>query len=202
MDFFEECKADWLKQRREDYLRHPFTPEEIDRAIAECKRRDRLRLLRDSLSVGLFLATLAAFAGVIAVETSGITRIGTALLMLVFVIEFLSMARADWRKRHRRLDLPLKPYLIEERRRVVGELRRMKTRLVLYAMPLVWGVVLLQSTNKNFVGLLVGFIMMACITVVAGLVVRLPKAGRELRERLQTLEGDLANIAEIEAEGE
>jgi hypothetical protein len=201
MDFFEECKADWLKQQREDYLRNPFTREEIDRAIAEAKRRERKQLLRDSLGGGLFCLTVAAFAAIIAVETSLIVRIGTGLVMASFIAEFLLAAWATWRERNRRLDLPLKPYLIEERNRVRGELRRLKVRLALYLVPIAGGIVLLPWAQEK-IGFFIGFILAACVVVVAGLATRLLRSRGELGEYLQTLEGDLANIAEIEAEGE
>jgi len=197
---FEDCKAAWQKHQREEYLLHPLTSAIIADIEAEAERLRRTQLLRDSMGIGLFLATVLAFAGVIVVESSRIARAGTALVMIGFVGEFLYAARATWLERHKRLDLPLKLALAKERKQVLAGVRLLWVRLALYAIPIIGGLVRLQFAQRNIESGFLGFIMGGCFFVCAGIIKRLLKARREVGAVLEGIDKDLADIAEIESE--
>jgi hypothetical protein len=198
----EEFRAAWRKEAREEYLRNPFTTEIAAKIAAEAKRLERQQLLRDSLSGGLFLVTAVAYIGIIAVETSTAVRAGAALALAGLVGEYLYTARTAWLERNKPLDLPLKLALTEERKRILAEVRRLQVRLVLYAVPLVGGIVLLPFARKNITGFLIGFIIAGCACVVGGLAIRLLQAGKKSKPVLQGIDEYLAEIAEMESDPE
>ncbi len=199
---FEECKAAWQKYQREENLRNPITSDIIAEIEAEAKRLERKQLLRDSMSIALFLATVLAFAGVIAVESSRIARAGTALVMIGFIGEFLYAAGSVWRERHADPGLPLKLALAQQRKLAVAQIRRLQVRLVVYAIPIIGGFVLLQFAQRNIESGFLGFIQGGCFFVGAGAVKSLIKARKEGGRIIRGIDKDLADIAEIESDSE
>lgn len=195
---FEDYKAAWQKRKLEQRSIFDKFPNEIAADIErQAARLRRQQLVSDSVSISLLAAVIIAFLALIAAQTSVVLRAGTVLVMIGVVSHMLLSYRSKHPERRRKLHLPMRESLLEERKEILDKIRSIKRQTAISALPVVGGIALLGLSPNKTEQFFLGFIITIFLLRVLALFARWRRTMRQQNPVLREIDRDLGELDEL-----
>jgi amino acid transporter len=143
---FDRFKAAWQSRKVEgSLLERPSS-----RIVADLRNRteamERKNRARDVMQIGAGVACLALIGLLFRSGQPAQERMGVVLVMAGVVLNVISFLVLRLGDRGRRYELPVRTFLIEERRRIEARIRVIRLSTTWYAVPMLAGAVLYSAS--------------------------------------------------------